>query len=241
MTEPDDKTLAAYVDGELPPAEAAAVEMFLARSPEAAARAKHLRAMRARLSAAYGSILTEPVPGRLRALFDASVPEEAEIVDLAARRPKPDRPAWRAQHFGAMAASLTAGFVIAAALVAPRGDLVAGRGGALDASAALDEALERQAAATRGDIAIGVTFKDSAGAWCRTFAADNRAGLACRDDDRWSIRTLTTAPAETDAGAYRLAASLAAPEVLAAVDARIAGEPLDAEEEEEAIKSGWSD
>lgn len=236
MSEPDDIDLMAYADGELSPEGAAIMEAYLARSPAAAEKVARMRAARARLKSAYEAISDEEAPTRLTALLKPPAP----AVDLSARRTALSARRWRPRDFGAIAASLAAGFVIAAALFAGRErGLVAERDGALLASTALDDALTRQAAADAGPVAIGVTFKDAAGAWCRTFSSGKLAGLACRENGAWSIKTLIS-PDDAGAGAgYRMAASATAPEIIAAVEARIEGEPLDAEEEAEALRAGW--
>src|SRR5947208_2852344 len=57
--------LHAYVDGELPPDRRAAVEAWLARNPDDAARVAEWRAQAAAIRARYGGVLSEPVPPRL--------------------------------------------------------------------------------------------------------------------------------------------------------------------------------
>jgi hypothetical protein len=90
-------------------------------------------------------------------------------------------------------------------------------------------------------VSIGLSFRDHDGRWCRTFAlagTPSRAGMACRDADRrWQLSHLVDAGA-ADAG-LRQAATAMPPAVLVAVDARIAGEPLDAEQERRARDGGW--
>jgi hypothetical protein len=232
MTEPDDLNLMAYVDGELSPEDAADVEALIARSPEAAAKAARLAATRDRLQKAYAPIADEPAPERLKLLLNAA-PRGAEIVDIAARSAR-----WGAPQFGAMAASLVVGFG-AATLLTARGDFIVERDGALYAAHALDKALARQLSGAEGPVAIGMTFKDKDGRWCRTFGADTIAGLACRAEEGWAVKTLTTPDAPSTDSGYRLAASALSDEILAAVEARIDGEPLDREEEAEVLARGW--
>jgi len=87
--------------------------------------------------------------------------------------------------------------------------------------------------------AVGLTFRDGDDRWCRTFRSGQAgmAGLACREDDRWTIRAL--APAGADGGDLRTAAADIPAPVLAAVDAAIAGETLDAAAEVRARDAGW--
>jgi hypothetical protein len=82
---------------------------------------------------------------------------------------------------------------------------------------------------------------DNSGRFCRTFAAGELAGLACRDDARWSvIATAQVAGDEGNASNGMRPAGTALPKpVLDAVDARIAGSALDAQHEREARDRGW--
>jgi hypothetical protein len=88
-------------------------------------------------------------------------------------------------------------------------------------------------------VKVGLTLKTPQGRYCRTFESrlDRLAGVACRQDGRWVIRTVTAwrPPVET---AYRQAASDTPPEVLATVDA-LSGQSLDAEAERAARDAGW--
>jgi hypothetical protein len=105
----------------------------------------------------------------------------------------------------------------------------------------LEQALTAQLA-SRPDgsgVGIGISFRDRAGDYCRTFLLQRQeplAGLACRSDAGWELRVLADAPAPDGevraAGAMPLA-------VLQAVDAAIAGEPLDAAAEAAARDAGW--
>ena len=60
-----DTDLHAYVDGQLSPDRRAAVEEWLATRPEEAERVADYRELSKRLRAAYGPILSEPIPERL--------------------------------------------------------------------------------------------------------------------------------------------------------------------------------
>jgi anti-sigma factor RsiW len=63
----DDAEIHAYVDGQLTPDRAAAIEAALLREPELAARVAGLRELNAALRDAFDPILTEPIPERLLA------------------------------------------------------------------------------------------------------------------------------------------------------------------------------
>ena len=59
--------LHAFIDGELPPKRAAAVEAAMARDPVLAARVRDFRADKLALIAAYGPLADAPVPAALQA------------------------------------------------------------------------------------------------------------------------------------------------------------------------------
>ena len=222
-----DQDIAAYVDGELDTTARARFEAEMARDPSLADEVAAQRRLRARLAAAYDPVLAEPVP--LNLTLSASAAN--------------DRPARRfgLPHWGAVAASLVVGVLLGhMAAPQPQGPIAAGDG-ALAARGDLARALDQRLAADPdpGPIRIGLSFRASDGRYCRTFqsAGDRLAGLACRDADRWQIRTVTAwAPGKA---VYRTAGAETPPEVLAAVDALIAGEALDTAAENAARARGW--
>jgi hypothetical protein len=220
-----DLNIAAYVDGEIDAAARARFEAEMARDPSLADDVAAQRRLRARLAAAYDPVLAEPVP--LNLTLSASAAN--------------DRPARRfgLPHWGAVAASLMVGVLVGRmAAPQPQGPL-ASENGALAARGELALALDQRLAADPGPVRIGLSFRTNEGRYCRTFqsARDGLSGLACRDPDRWQIRTVTAwAPGRAD---YRTAGAETPPEVLAAVDALIAGEALDAADETAARARGW--
>lgn len=190
-----------------------------------------------RVSAAYEEVLEEPVPQRLSSLL-----APPKVVDLDAHRAQRS-----ARRFGpltwAQLGGIAAGVLVGIAIgwqLAPGGDaLVAGRDGALVAAPRLARALDTQLASDRRDVAVQLTFVDRDGRYCRTFAAQQIAGLACRDTGRWAV--LATANSESQVtGEMRQAASALPRPVLDAVDARIAGAAFDATNERQARDRGWT-
>jgi len=221
-----DERLIAYVDGELPDADRAVFEVEMAADAGLAAEVQRHRALAARLAAAYAPILAEPVPLRLTAAARAA-------NDRVARPMGP-------RQWAAMAACLIVGIAAGRALWPASGPLSM-EGGALVARGGLDKALTTQLAAEVGPVKVGLTFRDHAGRYCRTFESprDSLAGVACRQDGRWIAAA--TASWRAQAGPdYRTAASGAPPAVLASVDAMIAGETLDATSERAARDKGWT-
>jgi hypothetical protein len=121
-------------------------------------------------------------------------------------------------------------------------NLMAASGGALVARGVLASALDQQLASEQprdGAVLVGLSFKTRDGGYCRNFSvrASQTAGLACRVASEWQIPLTTTT--EIPAGGVQQAAGAIPPAILAAIKARIAGEPLDAAGEQAARRSGW--
>jgi hypothetical protein len=229
MTYSDD-TLMAYADGELDPAERAAIEQAMGTDPAIAAAVERHRALRADVAAAFADILDEPVPARLQP------PAPANVVSLEAVREKRRRWSW--PEWGALAATLVVG-VLAGRMVPGGAPAIAGNGNQVVAQGELASALDRQVGGkTEGAVKVGVSFAARDGAYCRGFVMGSSAGLACREGGQWRIPVLTEAEREA-AGGYRQAGSALPPAVLDAIDARIAGKPLDAAGEMAARARNW--
>lgn len=221
----------AWLDGELDPAEAAAMESKVAACPELKRLAEQHRALGSQLSGAFDPIASEPVPERLQAALRPS----ADVVDFAAAkraRSMPSLPQW-----AAMAATLVLGVFLGT--MVPQGSApVAVQGGKLYASASLNRALDSElASAPQGDVRIGLTFRDRAGEICRSFTGSAGSGLACREGGRWQLKGLFAAP-EGQASDYRMAAGMD-PNLAALVNSTMAGEPFDAAAEEAAKRRRW--
>ena len=254
-----DETLMAYADNELDADARAAVDAALANDPDLVRRVARQHALLSSLRAAFDPVLDEPVPERLiqaalgkpAATPSGSDPVHTAVIDLAQvrvsrQKTQPARPQrWRT--WAALAATLIVG-VIAGRLgtrVSPPSQ-VAVRDGHLVAGEVLARALSDQLASTqRADapVKIGLSFVARSGEFCRTFtlATDHAAGFACKDDQTWRVQLLAEAAASagSDTGAYRQAASEMPPIVLESMNARIVGDPLDAEAENSARRRGW--
>lgn len=229
----DEAKLMAFADGELDGAEREDIARAVAADPALQARVEAHRRLSGRLAGAYAGVLEESVPERLRAAAQAASPREAEVVDLSARRAA----RWSVREWGAMAASLAGGLIIGFGAMRAEAPLIAVTGEGMTAQGALARALDTQLAADEaGAVRIGLSFRAEDGGYCRTFELTARAtaGLACRGDGGWSVAMTAAQPNQ---GELRMAG--APTEILAAVDARIAGEPLDAEAEAAARDAGW--
>ena len=235
----DEQTFFAWLDGELPQAEAAEVERQVADDPKLRRLADEHRALASELRGAFGTVADAPVPAHLAAAVVSQ--RDAEVVNLSdarARRAAGSAPpVWKQAM--AMAATLALGIVVGNQFAGDPASPIQPESGRLVAGAQLEQALYAQLASAPAEEGprIGLTFRDRSGSICRTFEDGAAAGLACREGDDWRIRGLFQAP-EGQGGDYRMAAG-ADPRLLEMVDASIAGEPLDAAQEQAVKERGW--
>ncbi len=216
----DEEEFFAWLDGELDPETAARVAARVDADPALQALADEHRAMTRDLRAAFDPVMT-------------AAPETAAMEPAAPLPANDNRPWWRA---AAAAAAVALAFVGGTQFAGSPG-LIDHRGGQMVATASLHEALDRQlASAPEGDIRIGVSFAQADGSFCRSFSVAGDSGLACRDGDAWRVEGLFSG--EDVGGDFRMASGTD-PRLAALIDARIAGEPLDAAAETAAREAGW--
>lgn len=242
----DDKTLGAYVDGELDAAVAAVIEATARTDQALAARIADARKLRSTMSGAFASVAAEPPPERLiKAVAStpkpAAAPKPVQAKVIPFRKPAPPPapseqppPQWSRPVWGAMAACLAIGMAVG--VVAPwesKTDT------SLSPSPLVVTALNTQASGpAAGPVRIGLSFKAKDGGYCRTFAAGATAGLACRERGAWTVKAAAPTAA-SNAAAYQTASSQTPAAVLDVVDAMIDGAPLDAQAEAQARKRRW--
>jgi hypothetical protein len=237
----EDEKFFAWLDGELPPDEAARVEAEVAADPRLSRLADEHRAMTRGLRQAFAEVESQPVPERLRRPID----QDEKVVSLAdARAVQAARratPVWA--QMAALAATLAvgvfAGNAMSSMFSTGSSSPIEAEAGRLVASAELENALYAQLASAPVESGprIGLTFRDKSGAICRTFEDQSASGLACRESGDWRIRTLFQTP-EGQATDYRMASG-PDPQLMEAVDAAIAGEPFDEAQEKAAAERGW--
>jgi len=218
--------LMAYADGELDPLDAKRVERAIAGDPALAQEVERHRALRKRISDSFASVADEQVPDRLAALL------KGNVVDLPAPKTRPILTRWR--EAAALAACLVLGLMIGIGV--SRGPVSAGAGG-LYASGSLAAALDDQVGGADGAVKVAVSFRDKQGSYCRVFSSSAADGIACRDASGWALRR-TQQGSTTQRGDYAQAGS-SDPELMAAAQDMMAGEPLDAKAEEAARGAGW--
>lgn len=227
----DPEKLMAFADGELTGRKRAEVEATVAENAELREKLAAHRRLRARLSAAFEVVLHEPVPARL--LAAAETPGTANVVNLSERRGAP----WSMRELGAMAAGVVLGLFVGVSTMSAQAPPIGPSANGLVARGALAQALERQLASDEpGAVRIGLSFRAEDGRYCRTFelTRGGTAGLACREGEAWDV-AMTAGVAS--GGEVRTAG--ASDEILAKVDAMIAGEPLDADAEARVRDAGW--
>ena len=231
-----DEKFFAWLDGELNAEEAAEVERRVSASPELARLAAEHCAMQERLKRAFGTVADAPVPEQVRA---AVRPPSGQVINLDSVRSTRGRREWGSlPRWSAIAATLAVGILVGTLIPERASGPVAVRGGALYAAAPLNRALDTQlASAPSGDVRIGLTFRNQAGAICRTFTEPAASGLACRNDGRWKLEGLFAAP-EGQSSDYRMAGGMD-PNLAALVDSTMSAEPFDAAQEKAAKTHGW--
>jgi len=228
----------AWLDGELTADEAKAFEARVAADPDLARRAEQHRLLRARLSQAFDPVARAPVPTRISALVETDSREPIDLAEARQRR-EAKRRSWGPPQWSAVAATLVIGIALGTMVNRQSEAPVTVEEGKLYAAASLGRELDSELASapSKASVRIGVTFRDQAGAICRSFNGPQTGGLACRDGVRWQVRGLFPAPAG-QGGDYRMAAG-SAPELAALIGATISGEPFSAVEEKSAKARGW--
>jgi hypothetical protein len=234
------------VDGVLDEETAARLEAESRNDAALKARIARQRELRARLRAELDPVLEEPIPQRL--LDTLAAPDAgAAVTPIGAARQaavRAARPPWSLREWGAIAATLVVGILVGQLAFRGSSDLpIESENGGLVAAAYLDTALSTQltgAAPAGASARIGLSFRAADGEYCRTFALDRGAGLACRRDGRWSVELLDNAGAARDSpDSFRQASSALSPAMLGAIAALGAGEALTVEEERQRVASGW--
>ena len=247
----DDEILMAYADGELDPAQRAAIAAAMEKDPALARRVEKHRALRAQVAGAFAGVLDQSVPQRLVAAANGEAvagtpgraPDRGKVLQFPSRGARAPGVGWGMREWGALAASVVLAVFVSWRVFAPsEQNLIVASGGALVARGELATALDRQLASDQRreePVQIGVTFKSHDGNFCRSFTlpATRTAGLACRARGEWQVAA--TAVAEIPAGQVQQAAGAMPDAVLAAIESRIAGEALDAAGEENAQLGGW--
>ncbi len=192
-----DEAVAAFVDGELSVEEAARIDRACTDDADLRHRIARYRMLRAEIDQSFSGIIREPVPSRLRALFDT----KSSASDK--RRAKRSAPGWRRVAAWRMptsiAAALAIGFFVAG-IFDPNGinDVQLAADGAYSAGLINAMLENNMSGAQEGDIQIVASYLDENGKPCREIIVGQSTlahALACREPDgSWPVLALAPAP-----------------------------------------------
>ncbi len=209
-----DETLMAFADGELGPAEAAAVAASADVDPALAARIERFRQSRARIAVLrHDATVPDALVDRIRALDAAAASASATAAQVVAFTPRPRAPLWQLPLAACVA--LLAGLAIGAFM--PRTDDSTGTGPAILAMSGLDAALPALPSGESATLAGGArltaisSFETETGDLCREIEiaapeGATTAAIACRAPSGWETRLALAADGGADG--YAPAASL---------------------------------
>jgi hypothetical protein len=226
----EEEKLIAFVDGEASESEQAEIEAAASTDPRLAARIEAHRRLRAQLARAYAPIAEQPSP---TLLVDLAERRAAGVVNFAARARR---------SFAVQAAALAAcliGGVFLGLFAAGEGRPVVADPQGLRAGGALSRFLDTRLASEAeptDTMRVGVSFRNREGDYCRMFELPRLGGLACKTGRVWRIQVAERV--QSRRSAYRMAGA-EGPGALAAMNAIIQGEPLDAAQERAARTRGW--
>ncbi|HET6629435.1 MAG TPA: hypothetical protein VFG91_06650 [Woeseiaceae bacterium] len=248
----EDELLSAYLDGELPRAEAEELTRRLAREPALSERLEELRTMNRAAVAGFRAFDERPMPKRVLELLGENA-AEGTAGNVVRFRQLP-----RLGEFFRLPVALAASIALVAGLWL--GGLPARRGAPDDVayasriaeSSALHAAFDR--AASGEVIELGgdrhatplLTFLSDGGGWCRqvriTGGPAPADALACRRHGQWQMELVTfgAATPAPGAGAYGQASAGGTPAMRAALDRLMGREPpLGRAEEADVIGREW--
>lgn len=246
----DDELLSAYLDGELPRAEAEELARRLAREPALSERLEELRTMNAAAAAGFRAFDERPMPKRVLELLGEDEAEGNNVVPLR----RTHGPGRFIQLPVALAASIA--LVVGLWLGGLPGDGGVPAGAAyasrIAEGSALHAAFDRAASGEMIDLggdrraAPQLTFLSEGGAWCRQVRITGGPApadtLACRRNGEWQVELVTFGPSlqAPGEGPYGQAAAGGAPAMRAALEDLMGREPpLGPEEEADVIDRGW--
>jgi hypothetical protein len=239
-----DEQLSAFLDGELTASETQALSRDIEASKVLADRLELLGGANKAYVAAIEAIDHQPMSDGLKSVMAA--PPTAKIIPF---RPKAIG-AFVMEH-----RAIAAALVVAAAVwsvfstTRPASQVLTDSQGYIVASSPLYRVLEETQSSVQVKLPGGqeatprLTFATASGNFCRQYRLESRAGgseaIACRDDGRWRVEVAVFGAPGASPGDYQTAAGSASQTLNAFIDRAIEGEPLDAEQETDAIKRGW--
>jgi hypothetical protein len=246
-----DEILTAYAEGELGEPVRSQVERAMRADPALAARVAQHKAMRSRISHVFANIVNEAIPPRPQPGSSSGKVVQLNAVRAARQQQQQqqqarERPRWSWRQAVAILAALLAGVAVGALGLRALDDsgrilAVSNKDGALVAQGTLATALSQQLASSGPSgsrVRIGASFLAKDGSYCRSFALGATAGLACMAAGQWRVPVLEEGSAG-EPESYRQATSEIPNAVLGAIDLRIDGAALNADDERAARERGW--
>lgn len=242
------ETLMAFVDGELAPDEERRVAAEVAKDPVLNAYVEQQKRLADTLRYALAPVLEAPIPERLeRAVLETPIPPKSVLARL--RRLWLERTTRTSQAFipaAAMAAGIALGLVLDGSFDA--GTDMRMKDGALIAQGPLARTLTVELASEQapdmvGAARIGVSFRNGAGVFCRSFETQAGprgavVGVACLNGGDWQIAALAGATPRGE-GEFAPAGGEMPAIIRSALGAMISGDPLDEAQERAARDRGW--
>lgn len=236
----NDELLSAFLDAELPEEQMQAVRDALAADAKLAERLAELALVNQRVTDHAAMIDRVPMPAETLALLGEAEPDPKRGAD--------DRvtpfPFWRRfpqtlqRHAAAVAAiSLLAGFVLARSLpTSDNADWAA-------IAAALDSKTSGQMHQVAGESFLSrLSFENLQGEYCRQFRRANATGayeaIACRQEDRWTLRAMLPVDRAADPRGYVPASGGSALDDV--LERMMRDQPIDAAREQDLITRRWS-
>lgn len=247
----DKARLAAFVDGELSPEDAADVVRHLANDPIDQAYVDELMALNVMIADAYDAPLHEPVPPNILATIAANGEETVKttpIISLTDRRRANRVLTWG----GAALAAGIAAFLVAPELTGPdAATVVTGPLAADHAQSFALNALDAGRSRKIGDDAefsVTASFETKDKGVCREFritregTSSFQVGVACPTADAlgaWTVEVADTVTSEEAATSFTPASGEDADPVEDFLDKAGAGRALTPDEEADARANGW--
>ncbi|MDG1207787.1 MAG: zf-HC2 domain-containing protein [Paracoccaceae bacterium] len=247
----DKARLAAFVDGELSPEDAAEVVMHLANDPVDQAYVDELMALNVMIADAYDTPLHQPVPPEILATIAADgepTAKEAPVVSLTGWRRSRRFAAWG----GAALAAGIAVFLVVPGLQSPDlanvalGPIVADHPQSLALSEL--ETGEKRKIGDDAEISITASFRTSDKGVCREFAVNHEtkpnlvSGIACPAADvpgGWVVEASVAVLLNENTGAFTPASGDSSDPFSAFLDKVGAGRTLTPDEEVDARSNSW--
>ena len=247
---PTKEMLSAFIDGELDAKEHAQVAALVEHDANLKAFVAEQDQLRVALQSAFAETIAAPIPERILATAnDTPISFRVRLRQLLGTRPGAARDGSIGRFAVpalAMALGLVIGVGVERSFFSTNDFSPSSSSGGIVARAELAQTLDQRLASDEqgGATRIGVTFRDKAGAVCRSFEVSRGStttdGFACRSAGDWQIGALVSRPASATNSTYARAGSSMPDVIRDAITAHMQGAPFDAAAERRARDQGWN-